>query len=111
MSRLAALLRLMTHFFKDLIVSGATTAGLILRGRRTLRPGLVRMSYGDLPDGAALAVGALITLTPGTSTVDIDAVRREYLLHLLDLDGREATLATIRRDLIEPVRILAGVRR
>ena len=111
MNRPAALLHLVLHFVRDLIVSGVTTARLILRGRRTLRPGLVRMPYGDLPEGAALAVGALITLTPGTSTVDIDLVRREYLLHLLDLESTEATLATIRRDLIEPVRIFSGVRK
>ena len=111
MSRFAALLHLVSHFVRDLVVSGLATAALILRGDRTLRPGLVRMPYGDLPEGAALAVGALITLTPGTSTVDVDPVRREYLLHLLDLDGSEATLATIRHNLIEPVRILAGVSR
>lgn len=110
MNRLAALLHLVLHFLKDLLVSGFTTAALILRGSRTLRSGLVRMPYGDLPDGAALAVGALITLTPGTSTVDIDPVRKEYLLHLLDLESGETTLATIRRDLIEPARVLAGVR-
>lgn len=108
MNRLGALLRLVLHFAKDLVMSGATTTALILRGSRTLRPGLVRMPYGDLPEGAALAVGALITLTPGTSTVDIDPLRREYLLHLLDLDAAEATQAAIRRDLIEPVRIIAG---
>jgi hypothetical protein len=37
-------------------------------------------------------------------------VRKEYLLHLLDLESGETTLATIRRDLIEPARVLAGVR-
>jgi multicomponent K+:H+ antiporter subunit E/multicomponent Na+:H+ antiporter subunit E len=96
------------NFVKDVIASGWTTAGIILGGGRQLRPGFVRMPYGDLPDTAANFLGALVTLTPGTTTVDIDLERREYVLHLLDMERAETTLRSIRRDFVTPVRILFG---
>jgi hypothetical protein len=40
--------------------------------------------------------------------VDIDLERRELLLHLLDAKQAEASLASIRRDFLLPVRIVFG---
>lgn len=108
MNRLSALIRLVFNFVKEAIVSGAITALLILRGGKALQPGFVRMSYGNLGETAADFLAALVSLTPGTTTVDIDPERRELLLHLLDVTRAEQTLAAIRRDFLEPVRTLSG---
>jgi multisubunit Na+/H+ antiporter MnhE subunit len=108
MNRPLALGRLGANFLREAIVSGWTTALIILRGDKALQPGLVHMPYGDLSDTAANVLGALVTLTPGTTTVDIDLERRELLLHLLDAKQAEASLASIRRDFLLPVRILFG---
>ena len=110
MNRLFALFVLITNFLKDVVVSGWTTAFIILFRVRSLRPGLVRMSYGDLPPGAANFLSALITLTPGTTTVDIDHEHGEFMLHLLDLEQADATLGSIEREFIAPIRILLGVK-
>jgi multicomponent K+:H+ antiporter subunit E/multicomponent Na+:H+ antiporter subunit E len=104
------LVRLGSNFLKDVVASGWNTAHVILFRSRGLRPGFVHLSFGDLPDSAANFLGALISLTPGTTTIDIDLDRREFLLHLLDLDRSESVLAGIHRDFLEPMRILSGVR-
>ena len=57
-----------------------------------------------------IILAALVTLTPGTSTVDIDPVRRELLLHVLDSEDIETTLSAIRRDFLLPLRSLFGAR-
>jgi multisubunit Na+/H+ antiporter MnhE subunit len=108
MNRLTALIRLVVNFVKESIVSGGITTLIILRGGKALQPGFVRMSYGDLGETAANFLGALVSLTPGTTTVDIDPERRELLLHLLDVTRAEQTLASIRRDFLLPVRALFG---
>lgn len=108
MSRLSALILLAFNFVKEAIISGGITAMLILRGGKTLQPGFVRMPYGDLGETAADLLGALVSLTPGTTTVDIDPERRELLLHLLDVTRAERTLDSIRRDFLLPVRTLFG---
>lgn len=108
MTKLQALLLLILNLLKDLVSSGWTTARLILRPGKPPRSGFARLTYGDLPAPAANLLGALVTLTPGTTTLDIDLERGEMLLHLLDLEGAEATLAAIRRDFLTPIRTLLG---
>ena len=108
MNRLFALIRLVSSFVKEVVVSGGTTAMTILRSGKALQPGFVRMSYGDLGETAVDFLGALVSLTPGTTTVDIDPERHELLLHLLDVTRAEQTLASIRRDFVLPVRTLFG---
>jgi multisubunit Na+/H+ antiporter MnhE subunit len=108
MNRVSALTWLGFNFVKEAIVSGGITALLILRGGKALQPGFVRMPYGDLGETAANFLGALVSLTPGTTTVDIDPGRRELLLHLLDMTRADQTLASIRRDFLLPVRALFG---
>ncbi|MEJ2566452.1 MAG: Na+/H+ antiporter subunit E [Anaerolineales bacterium] len=108
MTRVIAGIVLLMNFIKELVVSGWVTAGIILGGQRNLHPGLVRMPYGDLDEHAASLLAALITLTPGTTTIDIDLQRREFLLHLLDAQHSEATLTVIRRNFLVPVRSLFG---
>lgn len=110
MSRLSALFRLVFNLVKEAIVSGGITALLILRGGKSLQPGFVYMPYGDLGETAADFLAALVSLTPGTTAVDIDPERRELLLHLLDVTRAEQTLASIRRDFLEPIRTLFGAK-
>jgi len=50
----------------------------------------------------------LVTLTPGTTSLDIDTERHEILLHLLDSRQTKATLAAIERDFVRPLRALFG---
>lgn len=108
MTKPAALFLLILNLLKDLVSSGWTTARLILRPGQPPPSGLARLTYGDLPAPAANLLAALITLTPGTTTLEIDLERGEFLLHLLDLEGAEATLAGIRRDFLAPIRTLSG---
>ena len=59
------------------------------------------------PTGAAL-LGCLVTLTPGTTVIDIDMARHEMLLHLLDLSQAEATVASIRKEFEPYVTLLCN---
>ena len=106
MKRLLAFWLLLANFGKDVLLGGARTTAIVLRGGKSARPGLVHMSYGDLSETAANLLAALITVTPGTTTVDIDLQREQFLLHLLDVEDAEATLASIESDYLEPIRTL-----
>lgn len=108
MNKLGAALYLLWRFPVEVVSSGWSTGWLILAGGGRLKPGFARMSYGQLSETGAVALGLLITLTPGTTTVDIDPVRRELLLHLLNACDEEGTMNAIRRRFVRPVRILFG---
>lgn len=105
--RPAYALLLAFNFARNVVLSGLATARLILRPAPP-RSGLIRLPYGPLPEGAAAFVGGLMTLTPGTTCVDVDTARREYLLHVLDLDRADVTLRAVERDFLAPMRRLLG---
>jgi multisubunit Na+/H+ antiporter MnhE subunit len=56
------------------------------------------MSFAPMSDTGATLLGCLITLTPGTTTVDVDMEQRFLTLHLLDGRDPETAVAGIRMD-------------
>jgi len=108
MTRPQAMLLLLANFMKELVLSGWATARVILAPRGQVQPGFARLDYGDLGPGAASLLGVLATLTPGTTSLEIDTERHEIRLHLLDASQAEATLAAIQRDFVRPLQILSG---
>ncbi len=106
MKRTQALFRLLANIAREMVMSGWSTAGVILARKSDIQPGFARLAYGDLPPGASSLLAALVTLTPGTTAVEIDPERREIVLHLLDQRQAESTLAAIEHDFIHPLRQL-----
>ena len=100
--------KLVFNFIKGVVLSGWDTARVIMQDPSTAHSGMTRMPYGELDPKTASLLGALIALTPGTTTVAVDLQRREFLLHLLDLERREATIATIQHDFVTPLHELRG---
>lgn len=97
MSRALAAVVLLVRFAWQVVLAGAATAWIIIRPGRRPVPGLVRMRYDDLNETGAVLLASLVTLTPGTTALDIDPERHTLLLHLLDRGDAEAAVAGIRR--------------
>lgn len=97
-----AALVLTLRFLRALVISGVQTIGVILRAslgeRRPPPVAFVRVRYAPMSAQGAALLGCLISLTPGTTTLDIDEERRELLLHVLDGSDTEGLLAGIRND-------------
>ena len=110
MKRLQALLLLFWCFARAMLLSAWATSRIILTCIEAPRRGFSRFAYDDLNETGVVLLAALVTLTPGTSTVDIDPQHRELLLHLLDSDDIDDTLSAIRRDFLLPLRRLFGGR-
>lgn len=108
MTKAWAAAALALRFPVEVVLSGWETTRLILRGGRALQPGFARLNYEGLSENGVVALGVLITLTPGTTTVDIDPVRRELLLHVLDSAQAPEILSAIRRGFEPHVRALFG---
>jgi multisubunit Na+/H+ antiporter MnhE subunit len=101
-----AVLMLAINFLKSALLSGLDTARLILRDQRFAHSGLARMPYGDLGDTSASILSALVTLTPGTTVIEIDLQQKEFIIHLLDLEQQDVIITTIQHDFIAPLQIL-----
>lgn len=66
------------------------------------------MKYDELGESSANVLGLLVTLTPGTTIVEINHVRQEFVLHLLDMNQRDAIVAAIQRDFAVHLSLLSG---
>ncbi len=102
MRKLAAALGLAVRFVIAVVVAGFTTIGVILKSGRPGRPpppvALLRVGFAPMSEEGAALLGCMVSLTPGTTTIDVDLARHELLVHALDASDPEALLASIRRD-------------
>lgn len=89
--------RLLLRFVSHCLLSGIVTARtILLHGQPPA--GVVRLHFAPMSGTGAAVLGAMVTLTPGNTCIDIDLQRREMLLHLLDTREVETIFASIRRD-------------
>jgi multisubunit Na+/H+ antiporter MnhE subunit len=104
--RTAIALALAATFLWQIVASGVATAWLIVRPGSRPQPALVRMKFTGLDETGAALLGCMMTLTPGTTTIDIDMDRGEMLVHLLDGRDPAAALASVHDDFERPLRAL-----
>jgi multicomponent K+:H+ antiporter subunit E/multicomponent Na+:H+ antiporter subunit E len=97
MPRVVAIVELLLQFVVQLIASGLTTAWAIVRPGAPPTAGLVRVRFANLDARGAALLGCMLTLTPGTTTVDVDMERGELMLHLLDVSQARDAVTGLRR--------------
>ncbi len=109
-----AALVLLLRFVKAVVVSGVQTVAVILRSglgeRRPPPAAFLRVRFAPMTAQGAALLGCMVTLTPGTTTLDIDMDKRELLLHVLDASDTDALVQGIRRDFEPGLVALFGVR-
>ena len=108
MARLKAALSLSGQFLLAIFLSAWSTSRTILLDSRAAHRDCVRFHYGDLDERGVILLAAIVTLTPGTSTLDIDRDKHELLLHVLDNSDPDALFDEIRGKFLAPARVLFG---
>lgn len=98
--------RLLLRVAIDIVIANLQVAVLIIGPERRLRPAFVRIPLdGRDPVGVAILAG-IITLTPGTLSVDTIDDGRTLLVHALDVDDAAALVATIKARYEAPLRAI-----
>lgn len=82
-------------FLKELALSAWTVARTVLRPRMEIRPGIFAFPLTVDRDLEITLLANLITLTPGTLSVDVSEDRRTLYVHALDCADPEATKRAI----------------
>lgn len=82
-------------FMKELFRSAGRVARLVLSRRPDISPDIVVVPVSLTRDAELTLLSNLITLTPGTLTVDVGEDRRTLIVHALEADDPEA----VRRDI------------
>lgn len=103
-ARPVAAVLLFLRVIGDIIVANIEVARLVLGPLDRLHPHFLDIPL-DIDDPfVATVFASIITLTPGTVSVDIDRERRILLVHALDVTDPEAMIATIKQRYEAPLK-------
>ena len=94
--KVRAVFSLAGFLFVAFIVANLRMAIDVLRPRRVLSPGIVRVPLDVQDDYEILMLTTIINLTPGTVVVDISNDRRALYLHVMHVSSADAVRAEIK---------------
>ncbi len=100
--------RLFLRVLWDIIVANVEVARLVLGPADRLHPVFIELPLEIEDPFVATILASIITLTPGTLSVDIDRARRVLLVHALDVSDVPAAIATIKRCYEAPLQEIFG---
>ncbi|MBK1879202.1 Na+/H+ antiporter subunit E [Pelagicoccus mobilis] len=85
MKRIYYILELLTFFLKEVLVSNLKVARDVLSPSMDVIPGIVSVQVGQLTDRQRFALANMITMTPGTLSLEFSSDKRTLFLHTLYL--------------------------
>lgn len=90
-ARLWRILSLALFFIGELLLSAFGVAALVLARNldRRLKPAIIAFPLTATSDAEITLLANLITLTPGTLTLDVSADRRRLYVHVLSMQSKE----------------------
>ena len=90
-------LGLLLYLAGQIVVANLKVVAAVLGPRRLLRPALVAVPLDVTTDGQIAALSNLISLTPGTLSLDVSPDRRTLYVHAMSASSPEA----LRREIKE----------
>ncbi|MFU8848405.1 MAG: Na+/H+ antiporter subunit E [Opitutales bacterium] len=100
------LLRFSIFYLKEILLSNLRIAIDVLRARPAIQPGIVVLNVDHLSPRATVVVANLITMTPGTLSLDMDEHNRFLYVHCLYLQDPEQTRDSMQQDYVEAIATL-----
>lgn len=88
-------LRLLALFIKELVLSALKVAWLVVQPSPKLRPGIIAYPLTVASDAEITLLANMITLTPGTLSIDVSEDRHTLYIHAIDIESREKLIGDI----------------
>jgi len=95
---------LLAVFFKEVISANLTVLRYVLSPLDHLNPGIIAMHVDFDTDFELVLLANMITLTPGTLTLEISTDNKTLFLHVLDSSDPEKLIAHIRREFVDRIK-------
>ena len=94
--RIFAFIKLMLLFLRELIKSNIDVIKVVIKPRLDNHPGIIAVDTNLETEIEIATLAALITLTPGTVSMDFSADGSTIFVHALDVDDRDEMVADIK---------------
>lgn len=108
MRRPALALALTGRVLLDIVVANVEVARLVLGPVAQLRPAWLELPLEVSSPYVATILASIVSLTPGTVSVEIDMAARRLLIHALNAPDPAAAIATIKRRYEAPLKEIFG---
>ncbi|GHA29547.1 Na+/H+ antiporter subunit E [Devosia pacifica] len=97
-SQIRRILSLLLLFLYELMLSAIRVARIVLdpQLKKNLRPAIVAVPLDVKRDAEIMLLANMITLTPGTLSLDVSEDKKTLFVHVLTLDSKEAVVADIK---------------
>jgi len=97
--KLPKTIHLVLYFLKELLVSNLRVLWDVITPRHISRPGIIGVPLSARTDLEIFMVANLLSLTPGTLSVDLSEDRKILFVHVMFLEDAQAAKAGIKNGL------------
>lgn len=94
--RVIAFIKLMMLFLSELIKANIDVIKVVVKPHLDNQPGIIAVDTNLETEIEIATLAALITLTPGTVSMDFSADGKTIFVHALDVDDRDKMVADIK---------------
>jgi multicomponent Na+:H+ antiporter subunit E len=97
------LIRFSGFYLREILTSNLAIAADVVRKTPKVQPGIIALDVRHLGPKAKVIVANLITMTPGTLSLDLSDDDGTVYVHCLYLQDPEGTRAAMQKDYVEAV--------
>jgi multicomponent Na+:H+ antiporter subunit E len=101
--RLISFFELSGYFVIQLVLANIQVALLLFKPNRLLKPAIVAVPLGEISDFALYCLSSMITLTPGTLSLEVSQDRKKLFVHVIHTDSPAETVRDIRNGFLARV--------
>lgn len=94
--RVVAIIKLFLLFIKELVLSNLNVLKHVLKPKMDIKPGIFALPTDLKKDWEIMLLGNLITLTPGTLTVDVSDDNKILYIHAVNIDDVRESVDSIK---------------
>jgi multicomponent Na+:H+ antiporter subunit E len=98
----------MFFYIWEVVLANVRVAIDVMTPRHRMKPGVVGIPLGDLTDTQLIVLANLVTMTPGTISLDVSPDRKTLYLHALYVDDLEQFRRGVEREFVNRVRELVS---
>jgi multicomponent K+:H+ antiporter subunit E len=98
-------LKMLMVFAREVIIANLQVAWLVIQPRLRIQPAAIRLPLDIHDDVAITALANMITLTPGTWTIDVAPDRSALYIHCLSAPDVEAVKRQIKEQFEAPLKV------
>ena len=88
----------------EVVASNIRVARDVLFPSGRMKPGIIKVNVADLSDQQLIAITNLITMTPGTLSLDVLEESKQLLVHSLYVEDTELAAREIEEQFVERIR-------